>query len=104
MLLFATFALGCASTQPRGPVVVERIYYVPAPVSPPDPWPPAAHRHRKPKRHPPRVVVGAHAPAKHGHGHAAPPAARGPRKKLPPGHARGDRPRRSFHAEVPKGC
>lgn len=131
MLLFALLAIGCASSRPPEPVVVERIYYLPAPVSPPAPCPcPPAVHHAKPKRHrhgPPRSVIGARDPSHHGHG-ARPPTERGhgpratrpnaghgphasrpPRKpptraKLPPDRRRAEKPRRSLRAEVPEGC
>ena len=135
VLLFAAsalVALGCASSQRPAPVVVERIYYLPAPVSPPEPCPPAAHHHAKSKkrhRHgPPRAVVGASDPSPHGHA-SRPPAGRGrgrlaarpardhdqgptaaaPRKpptrvKLPHDRRRPEKPRRSLRAEVPQDC
>lgn len=134
VLLFAASALcalGCASSPGPAPVAVERIYYLPAPVSPPDPCPPGAH-HQKPKqrhRHgPPRTVVGASEPLPHGPSARAPasrgrgplaarpprdhgpgPHAGAPRKpptrvKLPHDRRRPEKPGRSLRADVPEPC
>ncbi len=131
VLLFALVALGCAGSRPPEPAVVERVVYLPAPVSPPAPCPPPGARHAKPKRHrhdPPRAASNArprshdgHAarvPADRGHGPRAtrpsgyghgPRASQAPRKpptrvKLPHDRGQREKPRRSLRAEVPEGC
>jgi hypothetical protein len=111
VLLFALAAFGCAGGQTPPPLIVERIYYLPAPPTPSsgDGWcPPGLQAEPRRKRNRiPSSSLGARPPRDHGgHGqHASgPPRKPSSRSRMPPNRHHREKPRRPLRAAVPSEC